>query len=395
MTARLRTCLTTTLALFLASCTTPAPRPVPPPTPLPPPASTARPSPAPVIPVTPAPRRDRQSVQAPDTWALLRESFAMHDCPAPALRQARLETRNRQEFETHMHDLLPVIDYIRRVAEARNVAGEFALLPWVESHFRDIPPRRGRPAGMWQIMPITARSLGLPVTRTYDGRLDKIAASEAALQLMSDYHDHWKDWRVADMAYNTGEYRMRRIIKTHGMPAASPAIPDLPVGRVTRRHLTRLLAIACIVRDPARFNVTLPKMDAQRQLEVVQLAGPARIERIAHLSGISTSALRKLNPGYRLGTISTATPMRVLLPAPAAHALNLAMANDALEDSGDLASLESTAAGGSYTVTAGDSLWGIARRFDLDIEKLRAWNNLKNSTLQPGQILKLEPAPSS
>lgn len=44
----------------------------------------------------------------------------------------------------------------------------------------------------------------------------------------------------------------------------------------------------------------------------------------------------------------------------------------------------------TYTVRAGDSLYAIARRFNLDIEAIRRWNDLQPGTyLQPGQRLDL------
>ena len=43
-----------------------------------------------------------------------------------------------------------------------------------------------------------------------------------------------------------------------------------------------------------------------------------------------------------------------------------------------------------YTVKKGDSLWLIAKRFDIRIIDLLKWNNLKrNKPLQPGQILNI------
>ena len=41
-----------------------------------------------------------------------------------------------------------------------------------------------------------------------------------------------------------------------------------------------------------------------------------------------------------------------------------------------------------YIVKKGDSLWLIARRFDIHVAELLEWNNLrKNKPLQPGQTL--------
>ena len=46
----------------------------------------------------------------------------------------------------------------------------------------------------------------------------------------------------------------------------------------------------------------------------------------------------------------------------------------------------------TYTVRSGDSLWLIARRNNITVDKLTNWNNMgRNATLRPGQILKLQP----
>ncbi|HXS04761.1 MAG TPA: transglycosylase SLT domain-containing protein, partial [Rhodanobacter sp.] len=94
----------------------------------------------------------------------------MSDCNAdPAvLGWAKRYTRDPEQFEEQLRSALPRLAYVQEVAAQYNVAGEFVLLPWVESHYRPIPARKRRPAGMWQIMPITAGAMGLRVDRHYD-----------------------------------------------------------------------------------------------------------------------------------------------------------------------------------------------------------------------------------
>ena len=44
---------------------------------------------------------------------------------------------------------------------------------------------------------------------------------------------------------------------------------------------------------------------------------------------------------------------------------------------------------GSYTVSRGDTLSKIARKYSLQVSDLRKWNDLKSDTLQVGQVLQL------
>ena len=47
--------------------------------------------------------------------------------------------------------------------------------------------------------------------------------------------------------------------------------------------------------------------------------------------------------------------------------------------------------GGStqYVVQRGDSLWSIARKYDVRVKDLKSWNDLGGSTLHPGQSLRI------
>lgn len=394
------------LTAVLAACATTPPHPLP-----------AAPAPAPVAAASSAPPADA-AIPAPvtaDIWDRLRGSFAMADCDAdPAvLDWAHRYTRSPQRFEQEVRKALPKLTYVQQVAADHDIPGEFVLLPWIESGFRPILGRRGHAAaGMWQIMPATAHAMGLRVDRHYDARLDVQASADAVMKLLSRYHDEFSDWRIADVAYNAGELSARRLLDKHGEPPASPAIPSWPKRYGPRAHLTRLLAMACVVRDPERFHVSLPTLTPEQHLVSVPLPRSMPLARAADNAGMSLDRLKDLNAAFRNDIADAGASSYLMMPAGHAQQFRDALLSqtasasaDRLPDANLTAGLGSAGAPEStndaddespapnhprtHQVKAGDSLWQLARHYAVSVPELERWNHLQGGRIKPGQTLRV------
>jgi len=416
-----RRLLPTLLPLLLTACAGGIPRPVP--------SSPNTVTPAPVAPVQDmavAPKLLRPAPPA-DFWSDMRDSFAMPGCDADpqVMAWARTYTKQPNRFEQQVNEVLPLIVYAHKSAMKHSVAGEFALLPWVESQYRHVPGQRNRPAGMWQIMPQTARTLGLRVEKNYDERLDITKSTESVMNMMRRYYDDLGDWRLVDVAYNAGEFGLKKTLDKHGGPSDDDGLPDVPMKAGTREHLAKLMAMACIVRDPARFNVSLPRQDREDTLQVVKVSSPQSLAQAAKQSGLSMNDLRDFNPAYRTskGTISSS----LLLPKSAADQYKLGPVDPVADVNGPAAdaaaadapvkstkgkpkagapakNARAVAKAGKpsskaakvdepqvviHKVNNGESLWTIARRHQVSVEQLMKWNDLQTQAVKPGQVLKL------
>jgi len=109
---------------------------------------------------------------------------------------------------------MPFLLVVLEQIEQRKMPGEFAFLPYIESNYTALASSGDRSAGIWQLMPDTAREAGLRITREYDGRLDVYASTTAALDLLERYNEQFGDWRLADMAFNAGELASRPMKRT-------------------------------------------------------------------------------------------------------------------------------------------------------------------------------------
>lgn len=401
------------LSTLLAACAT-----------LPPqrPATNARlpEPPAPAVASTAAPANASTIAPAPtvaattgDVWDRLRGSFQMADCDGdPAvLAWAKRYTSNKERFEQETRAALPKLVYVQQVAAEHGVAGEFAFLPWVESGYRPIPGRSGRPAGMWQIMPATAAAMGLRVNGRYDGRLDMQDTAEAVMKLLNRYYDEFHDWRMADYAYNAGEYKARQLVQSHGVPPEVPAIPHWPVHDITREHLTKLLAMACVVRQPERFDVSLPVLAPSQHLVKVQLPHSMPLARAADRAGMPLDQLKDLNAAFRNDFADASAASYLMMPASHAQQFHDALlnqpegsrdfsgtgfANDTASIAPDPAPLSNGVSARqarrdlrTHRVAQGETLWQLAHRYSVSVHDLQRWNNLRGQDIHPGQLLKI------
>lgn len=316
----------------------------------------------------------------------------MADCDSdPAVETwARRFTANPQSFEERLALSLPRLRFIQGVAERHHVAGEFVLLPWVESRYLPVQGHGRQPAGMWQIVPATAGSLGLRVNRHFDGRMDVSAATEAVMTMLRQYQDQFQDWRLTDYAYNAGEFAVRRLVARHGTPSAQPVIPTLPVRKVTREHLIKLLAIACVVREPERFGVQLPTLDKEQRLVEVPIEHPMSMASAAKHAGMSVDALRNYNAAFLNNRIDPDYAQSLMLPGNRVDQFIRAVRDSDESDSPKTSTDQTPAAlNATHTVRAGESLWLIAKRRGMSVLQLRQWNRLRDNRVHPGQVLRL------
>lgn len=401
------------LTLALAACTMLAACATQPPAkPEPTPAVVA---PLPMVPPPPAPTVRPHPRNEP--WAGIVASDVMQDCTdAPLIRaNAEMYTRYPEQFEQLLRQSLPLIIYVHNQLQAAGIPGEFSMLPMLESSYNPAEPgRHGDPAGMWQLMPRTARWRGLVITRDYDGRLDPVASTQVATTMLKSFERRFGDWRLVDMAYNAGPYAVLAALRDRP-DATSKPIPDLPLSRVTRNHLARLMALSCILRQPQRFHVTLPQPSAADELAAVTVPAGTRLRDAARLADLDEARVRELNPGYRGTRIPADSPGTLLLPAAAAQTLAAALTIDASESIAQVDTTEPDAGPGNrvplpdepaapaddaaaspdpapmprHRVHRGETLWSIAHRYHVSVDDLKRWNHLHGDALRVGERLRI------
>jgi membrane-bound lytic murein transglycosylase D len=103
-----------------------------------------------------------------------------------------------------------------KVFDKYDLPQELKYLAVIESRLKSSATSRVGAAGLWQLMPGTARVLGLKVTGTTDERRYAQKSSVAAAIYLNDLYKQFGDWLLVIAAYNSGPGGVLKAIKKSG-----------------------------------------------------------------------------------------------------------------------------------------------------------------------------------
>ena len=146
-----------------------------------------------------------------------------------ALALDRIKEKQIARFET-----------IQKILVKRGVPAGLVYLAIVESELNNRATSRVGAAGIWQLMPATARSLGLQVNARYDERRHTNKSSGAAADYLKTLYKQYDDWLLVVAAYNCGAGNVNKAIKKSGSRDFWKLQQFLPAE--TRNHVKHFIA---------------------------------------------------------------------------------------------------------------------------------------------------------
>ena len=275
--------------------------------------------------------------------------------------------------------------FIERSLAENELPDDIKYLAIAESALRLHAGSRKGAMGVWQLMPQTARKYGLTVNGSIDERRNFFLSTPAALAYLKDLYERFGSWNLTLAAYNMGEEGLEAEILEQGISNYYRLYLPLE----TQRFVFRILAIKRIVEAPQKYGFTLSPGDlyAPETFSAVQVNAftdlPLRL--IANAAGTDFKTIKDLNPELR-GYYLAAGTRKVNIPVDGAAGFQDRLT--ALSEADTKLRNQHV-----YVVEEGDSLSGIAKKFEVPLAALLIWNRIgSRHVIHPGQRLIILPA---
>jgi peptidoglycan lytic transglycosylase D len=271
------------------------------------------------------------------------------------------------------------LPYIRAELERRGMPMELALLPIVESAYDPFAYSHGRAAGLWQMIPGTARRFGVKQNWWYDGRRDIVDSTRAALDYLEYLHKlNDGDWLNAIASYNSGEGNVLRAVRRNNAAGKPIDFWNLSVPKETSAYVPKLLALADIVRSPEKYQLTLPVVPDEEQFVVADIESQLDLALAAELAGVDVDTVYAYNPGYNRWSTDPAGPHSLVMPVDVADDFSAALA---------ILPANERVRWKRHKIGNGETISEIAENYHTTISSIRAANNLRGNTIRAGHHL--------
>ncbi len=285
-----------------------------------------------------------------------------------------------QEWLDRFQKYKPVVEQI--FAEL-GLPQELVYLSVIESGFNPRAYSRARAAGPWQFMKGTGSTYGLRVNWYLDERRDPIKSSVAAAQHLRDLYDRFGSWPLALAAYNAGTGKISRAIKKSGTRDYWKIRRTRYIRRETREYVPKFMAATIIATNPTLFGFRIGTTDDVHEYDEVLLKDTIHLRTVAKKAGVAFEDLRHLNPELRR-SITPPQKEGYFLKVPVGMGYHVENVRDELKQW-----TQPPPQANWYRVRSGDSLSVIARRFNMNVGKLKGLNNLSGNLIHVGQRLRV------
>jgi membrane-bound lytic murein transglycosylase D len=323
---------------------------------------------------------------------------------AAADDRIRSQAGLRERFAAGVEVSRRYLPEMERIFRHAGLPVELTRLPLVESCFNLRAYSKAGAAGIWQFMPVTARSY-MRVDRFVDERRDPIISTRAAAEHLRANYEVLGNWPLAITAYNHGRAGVANAVATVGSSDLMQIIQRYRGAAfkfASRNFYAEFLAALDVERNFSKYFGKLYPA-APRATESVIVPASTSFHVAARASDVDVETLAELNPALARDVISGRHPVpkgyELRVPVGGAAGFERRCISMAAPKARQVAGVSARARVPKasrrgqkaeylvYRVERGQTLSTIAKRYGTTVSAIRRKNKLRANHIRTGQRL--------
>jgi len=275
-------------------------------------------------------------------------------------------------------------DMMRRVLKEEGMPEDLIYLAQAESAFQPQAVSRAGARGIWQFMRSRGEEYDLDSNYWVDERSDPEKATRAAARHLKDLYAMFGDWYLVMAAYNCGPMGVAHAVERTGYADFWELQKRNALPKQTQNYVPIILALALVAKDPTLYGVQV-EPEKPPQVEAIHLGHPIDLHLVADAASADYDDLRLLNPELLRSVTPNQPGFELKLPAGAAKMFeeNIVQVPEDKWTSWRL-----------HAVSQGETLPDIARRYRVTVPAIEAANHLEPQPVLPaGFLLSVPTAP--
>ena len=298
-----------------------------------------------------------------------------------------LESKHSGVLIKSIQEFSKVTPMIRKVLAKENVPEEILYLAMIESGLKTQSVSNAKAVGVWQFMQPTAKNLGLRIDAYVDERLDPVKSTYAAANYLKNLKDEFGKWYLALLAYNCGNGKLRQAINKAGSDDLSVLLdPDKKyLSLETRNSIKKILILAFLAHDKdflLQKDSSLMNYALSNDFVKVDIPSSVALKDLAQSVNMDLGTLKKYNPQFKHSFTPPGNGYYMYIPLNKVAFFDENFKNAKLEKVDTRIPTTRT-----YIVKAGDSLYKIAKTYNVSVEDLKEFNKIKKNHLSINQKL--------
>jgi membrane-bound lytic murein transglycosylase D len=284
------------------------------------------------------------------------------------------QTLARPNMELYLTRAGKYLPMMREIFQSYGLPADLCYLPLIESGYNTSAYSYARAMGPWQFISSTGRNYGLERDWWIDERRDFVKSTHAAARYLGALYEMFDDWYLALAAYNGGEGRVARTIKSQH----TRDFWQMRLRKETENYVPLYLAALIIAKDPERFGFHI-EPESPIDFDLVTVDKPIELEVLARHLECDPDLLKQLNPEVLRG-VTPPHKGTYRLRVPPGH-------KDRFDEVYAQIPQSERTEWVKHTIGRGETLSSIARRYGTSVQAIRDANRMRSSRIIAGHSL--------